>query len=487
MKTILITGASSGIGRALAVQAARAGYAVFAVGRNVRALAALASQVDVEGGALVTDVCDISEPANAPALIGRAIGAFGHVDILVNNAGAAASGPIATQSDEDLRVQFGTHVLGPLAITREALPSLRACRGHVFMIGSGVARIPVGGMGAYPPAKAALRSATAILRREVAALEIAVTYVDPGAVDTGFMARAGMPGAARNMLISPELVARKILLAVMTRPRVLNVTPLQTAAVTIAEMFPAITEVVLEMNPALVGAGPSLAAIEMQREAEGGGEKIALPSVRPVAIENGVVAPEPVAPAPPVPEPEPVAVEPPPPPAPVREPVVAAAEPQPAEAPAEPERTFVSRWQYEPPDSDEAPPAAPAPAKAPAAASAALLSDEEEPEPYAAHEPTLHHDVVPTSATSSFDAALEPLLRRMQRAKLSLDFVRSLLIVDSVIDVGEAAMRWAGMPNKHERALTGEVFFALAEWGFLAPRADGRYRVIYSAEQDPAV
>lgn len=487
MKTILITGASSGIGRALAVQAARAGYAVFAVGRNVRALAALASQVDVEGGTLLTDVCDISDPANAPALIGRAIGAFGHVDILVNNAGAAASGPIATQSDEDLRVQFGTHVLGPLAITREALPSLRACRGHVFMIGSGVARIPVGGMGAYPPAKAALRSATAILRREVAALEIAVTYVDPGAVDTGFMARAGMPGAARNMLISPELVARKILLAVMTRPRVLNVTPLQTAAVTIAEMFPAITEVVLEMNPALVGAGPSLAAIEMQREAEGGGEKIALPSVRPVAIENGVVAPEPVAPAPPVPEPEPVAVEPPPPPAPVREPVVAAAEPQPAEAPAEPERTFVSRWQYEPPDSDEAPPAAPAPAKAPAAASAALLSDEEEPEPYAAHEPTLHHDVVPTSATSSFDAALEPLLRRMQRAKLSLDFVRSLLIVDSVIDVGEAAMRWAGMPNKHERALTGEVFFALAEWGFLAPRADGRYRVIYSAEQDPAV
>jgi short-subunit dehydrogenase len=487
LKTILITGASSGIGRALAVQAARAGYAVFAVGRNVRALAALASQVDVEGGTLLTDVCDISDPANAPALIGRAIGAFGHVDILVNNAGAAASGPIATQSDEDLRVQFGTHVLGPLAITREALPSLRACRGHVFMIGSGVARIPVGGMGAYPPAKAALRSATAILRREVAALEIAVTYVDPGAVDTGFMARAGMPGAARNMLISPELVARKILLAVMTRPRVLNVTPLQTAAVTIAEMFPAITEVVLEMNPALVGAGPSLAAIEMQREAEGGGEKIALPSVRPVAIENGVVAPEPVAPAPPVPEPEPVAVEPPPPPAPVREPVVAAAEPQPAEAPAEPERTFVSRWQYEPPDSDEAPPAAPAPAKAPAAASAALLSDEEEPEPYAAHEPTLHHDVVPTSATSSFDAALEPLLRRMQRAKLSLDFVRSLLIVDSVIDVGEAAMRWAGMPNKHERALTGEVFFALAEWGFLAPRADGRYRVIYSAEQDPAV
>jgi hypothetical protein len=48
-------------------------------------------------------------------------------------------------------------------------------------------------------------------------------------------------------------------------------------------------------------------------------------------------------------------------------------------------------------------------------------------------------------------------------------------------------MRWAGMPNKHERSLTSEVFFALAEWGFLAPRADGRYRVLHAADDDPVV
>ena len=46
-------------------------------------------------------------------------------------------------------------------------------------------------------------------------------------------------------------------------------------------------------------------------------------------------------------------------------------------------------------------------------------------------------------------------------------------------------MRWAGMPNKHERALTSEVFFALSEWGFLAPRADGRYRVLLAADEEP--
>jgi short-subunit dehydrogenase len=494
LKTILITGASSGIGRALAVQAARAGYQVYAVGRNVRALAALADQVDVEGGTIVTDVTDVSDPVNAPGLIGRAVGAYGRVDILVNNAGAVAVGPIATQSDEAMRVQFGTHVVGPLALTREALPSLRASRGHVFMLGSGVARIPVPGLGAYPPSKAALRSATSILRRELAPLDIAVTYVDPGAVDTGFMVRAGMAGAPRNVLVSPELVARKILLAILTRPRVLNVTPLQAVAVQLAELFPAITEVVLEMNPSLVGAGPSLAMIDLQRDADGRGEKIALPSAMPLAAappELAEIALE-ATPAAPEPEPEPVVAA-----AVVAEPVVAEAVapepvvlepavlepavPQPAaDAEEEPVREFTARWQYEPPEAESEEvgvllDAVPAP------------TDIEETTIAAALEPTAQHDVEPAVTTSSFDAALESLQRRMERAKLSIDFVRSMLVVDSVIDVGEAAMKWAGMPNKHERALTSEVCFALAEWGFLAPRADGRYRVLHSADDDPVI
>ena len=100
-----------------------------------------------------------------------------------------------------------------------------------------------------------------------------------------------------------------------------------------------------------------------------------------------------------------------------------------------------------------------------------LFAEPEEPTPSPS-------DDEPAHATSSFDAAIEPLRNRMTRAKLDPSFVRDLLVSDAVLDVGETAMRWAGMPNKHERALTSEVFFALAEWGFLAPRADGRYRVI---------
>ncbi len=498
MKSILITGASAGIGRALAVQAARAGYAVYAVGRNVRALAALAGQVGEEGGSIATDVTDISDPTNAPGLIGRAIGAYGHIDVLVNNAGAAASGPIAMQTDEALRVQFGTHVFGPLALVREALPTLRASRGHVFMLGSGVARVPVAGMGSYPPSKAALRSATSILRRELIPLDIAVTYVDPGAVDTGFMTRAGMPGAPRESLVSPELVARKILLAIMTRPRVLNVMPLQTAAVALGEVFPVIAEAVLERNPSLVGAGPTIAKIELQRDNNGRGEKIALPSARvlpllpelepkpapePHILSHPVINPEPMIIPVPVVAVAPSPVEVPP----VEVAPVAAAVAEPAIEEDEPVLP-PTRWQYEPPES-EAEPAAAIPEAVPdlPPRPPVLAEEHDDEEVLAAHEPAANHNVEPPMTGSSFDAALEALQRRMTRAKLTTDFVRSLLIVDNVIDVGEAAMKWAGMPNKHERSLTSEVFFALAEWGFLAPRADGRYRVLHAADDDPAV
>jgi hypothetical protein len=94
-------------------------------------------------------------------------------------------------------------------------------------------------------------------------------------------------------------------------------------------------------------------------------------------------------------------------------------------------------------------------------------------------------DDEPAHATTSFDAALESLRFRMDRSKLPVTFIRDLLVPDAVLDVSETALRWAGMPNKHERSLTSEIFFALAEWGFLAPRADGRYRVLRGAD-DPA-
>lgn len=369
MSVIVVTGASSGIGRALALRAARAGYDVVGIGRDRAALDAVAAQVERERGRIVTAVFDVAEPANAPAIVALARTTFGGIDVLVNNAGHVAVGPISQQTDDALRAQFGVHVIGPLALVREALPLLRAARGHVFMLGSGVARVAVGGLGAYPAAKAATRSATTILRRELHPEGIAVTYVDPGAVDTAFMSRAGMAGAPNEFLTAPEDVARKILVAVGTRPPVLNAVPWQTAFVALAEHLPGITETVLARSPDLVGTqGAPPAAVEAET----------------------------------VPSP-------------------------PAEAPE--------------------PPLVP-------------------PAPFA-----------PTTDEPTLDAALEPVLRRMERVRLRREFVRELLHKGEVLDPNEVALRWAGMPNKNERAATTEVLDALADAKFLARNGD-LYRVL---------
>ena len=365
MSTMVITGASSGIGRALAVRAARAGYDVIAVGRNREALETLRAALDAEGARVAVAAYDIADPSNARAIARLAVETFGGVDVLVNNAGHTATGPLSAQSDDALRAQFGTHAIGPVALVRETLPMLRAARGHVFLVGSGVARVPVPGLGAYPPSKAATRSIASLLRRELKPDGIAVTYVDPGVVDTPFMTRAGMQGAPGALLVAPEEVARKMLLAVRTRPRVLNAVPWQTAFVALAEALPRVTDTVLERFPSLLGA-----------------QELPAAPLPPAATPLAALA--------------------------------------------------------EPPRDDAA------------------------------------RDASPSGA---FDAALEPVRRRMERVKLRDDFVRGLLHDGDVLDVHEVALRWAGMPNKNERAVTVEVLDALTSAGYL-DRDGERYRVL---------
>ena len=368
-RTLFLTGASSGIGRALAIRAARAGYAIYGVGRNAGALALLEERIKADGGTIATASADIGDPANAPRLIANCMARFGRIDVLCNNAGAVAVGPIGRQSDAALREQFATHVIGPLALTREAHAALQATHGQVIMLGSGVARIAVGGLGAYAAAKAAIKSATQTLRRELKADGIAVTYVDPGAVDTPFMTRAGMPGAPARFLVSPETVARAIFNGFTTRPREVNAVPWQVALLSFAENFPQLIDFVLERAPQLVG----------------GTDQIPL--------------------------------------APVDAPKIVA------------------------------PPAATPPRPAPA-------------------------DETPPARTESLLEALEPHARKMEKLSLKTSFVRGLLVRGATLELGDVSQRWAGMPNKNERALTAAVLLALEEAGFLESMGPDRWLVV---------
>jgi short-subunit dehydrogenase len=418
MKTMLLTGASSGIGRALAIRAARAGYAVYAVGRNLEALAALSASIRAEDGFVLVESADVAIPANATGLVARALAEFGSIDVLVNNAGFVSAGQLAAQSDDQLQRQFGTHVIGPVALVREARAALRAARGHVFMLGSGVARVPVGSLGAYPPAKAAIRSATAILRRELRPDGIAVTYVDPGAVDTPFMKRAGMPGAPAKFLISPEQVARKILIAVADRPRELNAAPWQTAIVALAERFPRLTDALLERAPTLVGGETALDAL-------------------PQGSQDGRSA------------------------APLAEDA--------ADTVTSPDAAEIATA----PDAAEIATAADAAEKAMAPGAAEIVTAR-------AADVTLPEIGVQGQgeAAGPYEAALEPHRRRMEKLKLDDAFVRELLVPEATLELGDIALRWAGMPNKNERAITEDVLEALADAGFLERSEDRTYRVV---------
>ncbi len=389
-RVIVITGASSGIGRALAIRAAKAGYAVFATGRNEGALAALAAEIGNAGGECRTLSADLGERDAPERIIDAAMDAFKRIDVLVNNAGMVARGPLVLQSEAALRAQFETHVIAPLRLTRKALVPLVYARGHVFMLGSGVARIPVGDLGAYPASKAALRSATTTLRRELRPFGIAVTYVDPGAVDTAFMKRAGMPGAPAWLLASPEEVAKRIFHAIGKRPREVNAVPWQTTFVALAERFPRLLDAVLERAPGLVG----------------GSEEDRL------SVDGLMPAP---------PDPLPAA---------------------------------------------EATPEAPAVPAAPVETTRAEVAP---PEGFAfANDVTLRQ-------------ALEPVAGRMTRLKLSESFVAGLLVEGARLEAGEVALRWAGMPNKNERAVTIEVLEALEAAGYLRSTGPAEWTVIRDA------
>jgi NAD(P)-dependent dehydrogenase (short-subunit alcohol dehydrogenase family) len=189
-RSILITGATSGIGRDAAMRLVRAGHLVLAGGRRPDALAELARG---SGGRLEPVVLDVTDPESVAAareLVERRTGARG-VDVVVNNAGFALPGPLEALAEEDLRRQFDTNVFGLLAVTRAFLPAMRERgRGRVVNVGSLMGRVSMPLLGAYTASKHAVAAISDALRMELAPFGITVVLVEPGALRTGFAARA---------------------------------------------------------------------------------------------------------------------------------------------------------------------------------------------------------------------------------------------------------------------------------------------------------
>jgi len=181
--TVLVTGASSGIGRATAVEFARRGHQVYAAARREEVLAGLADgERNIRPVGL--DVTDADSVQRAWAKIQAETGGTG-VDVLVNNAGFALTGPVEVLPDEAVRRQFDTNVFGVLNVTRAVLPAMRARgSGRIINVSSIVGRVSFGLMGVYGATKYAVEALSDALRLELRGFGITVVLIEPGFVAT---------------------------------------------------------------------------------------------------------------------------------------------------------------------------------------------------------------------------------------------------------------------------------------------------------------
>jgi NAD(P)-dependent dehydrogenase (short-subunit alcohol dehydrogenase family) len=180
-KAVLVTGCSSGIGRASALRLARSGWSVYASARRPESLSDLA---DAGCHTLALDVTDEDSMRAAVAHVEQAEGAIG---VLINNAGYSQSGAIETVPIEAVRRQFETNVLGLVRLTQLVLPRMRAQRwGKIVNLGSMGGRLTFPGGGCYHATKYALEAISDALRFELRGFGIDVVLLEPGLITTEF-------------------------------------------------------------------------------------------------------------------------------------------------------------------------------------------------------------------------------------------------------------------------------------------------------------
>ena len=206
-RSVLVTGASTGIGYDIARLLAARGWRVFAGvrreadGHRVQALApALIVPVRL-------DVTDATSIAAARDSIEAAVGQTG-LDGLVNNAGIVVAGPVETVPLEDWRRQFETNVFGAIGVTQAFLPLLRRGRGRVVMIGSISGRISYPLLGPYAASKYALEAVTDALRLELMPDGISVTLIEPGPIKTPIWEKSRAASQVLAQSTAPDLAAR---------------------------------------------------------------------------------------------------------------------------------------------------------------------------------------------------------------------------------------------------------------------------------------
>ena len=199
-ETVMITGASSGIGLAAARLLAGDGYSVIATSRSIDRLEALGREAEERGLPIRTVELDINSDASVEEVMPGLVRDAGGIDALVNNAGYGLRGPLHSVSTEEMRAQFETNVFAALRLTRAVLPGMvEKGKGTVVNVGSVVGRIGMPFSGAYSASKFALEGMSESMRMELWPLGVRVAIVEPGLFRTKFLENQVAASASDSM------------------------------------------------------------------------------------------------------------------------------------------------------------------------------------------------------------------------------------------------------------------------------------------------
>jgi len=184
-RVVAVTGASSGIGEAVALACASAGANVALAARRADRIERLRERIVEDGGLAIAVPADVGDEAQARAFIERAHSELGRLDVLVNNAGVMLLGPIENAPTEEWRQMIHANVFGVLYCTHAALPLMRAQgSGHIVNVSSVAGRVARAGAGVYNLTKFGVGAFSEALRQEAVPIGVRVTLVEPGAVAT---------------------------------------------------------------------------------------------------------------------------------------------------------------------------------------------------------------------------------------------------------------------------------------------------------------
>jgi len=191
-KVLLVTGATSGIGKATALRFAQAGASIAAAGRNQRALLELQNQVESTGAQFLSVPADLSHEGETERVVAKTVERFGGIDVLVNSAGHISSGTIENTSLSAWDSMLEINLRAPFVLMQKALPTIVKRRGNIVNVSSVTGLRAFPGVLAYCVSKAGLDQLTRCAALELAAQGVRVNAVNPGVVVTEIHKRGGM-------------------------------------------------------------------------------------------------------------------------------------------------------------------------------------------------------------------------------------------------------------------------------------------------------